>query len=71
MEFLISHIIIDDNAKYRANTNKAIYREAVKLWTGKDIAHSFGHCLAFWNWKDRWLKEHENKRTSSEDCEKM
>jgi hypothetical protein len=23
------------------------------------------------NWKDRWLKEHENKRTSSEDCEKM
>lgn len=23
------------------------------------------------NWKDRWLKEHENKRVSTEDCEKM
>ena len=22
-------------------------------------------------WKDRWLKDHENKRTSAEDCEKM
>lgn len=22
-------------------------------------------------WRDRWLKEHENKRTSTQDCEKM
>lgn len=23
------------------------------------------------NWKDRWLKEHENKRVGTQDCEKM